>query len=60
MTRSINITNITANRLVAYFPMLSYADAIRELLKIAIESGKLKRIHNAHRDSRYIDRGNNC
>lgn len=60
MTIDITITNITYNRLRNYFPTMSYANAIRELLKIAIESGKLKQIHNAHRSDRYIDRGYNC
>ncbi len=60
MTTTIDITNITYNRLTNYFPYTSQNDAIRKLLTMAIESGKLERIHNAHRDSTYIDRGYNC
>ena len=66
MTHTINITNITANRLANYFPNLSPAHAIRELLKIALDNGHLDIVHNAHRDhcsesryDTYIDRGNN-
>ena len=60
MTRRIVTTNITFNRLCNYFPNMTPAHAIRELLKMALESGKLNQIHNAHRDSTYIDRGYNC
>jgi len=60
MTIKIDITNITFNRLRNYFPTMTPADSIRELFKMAIESGRLTRIHNSHRDTTYIDRGYNC
>ena len=55
MTHTINITNITANRLANYFPNLSPAHAIRELINIALANGHLDIVHNAHRDSNYYD-----
>jgi hypothetical protein len=55
MTEQIEITNITLNRLRNYFPNMSEANAIRELLKIALDNGFLDVVHNAHRDSQYYD-----
>ena len=34
---------------------MSEANAIRELLKIALDNGHLDIVHNAHRDSQYYD-----
>ena len=56
MTETIEITNITANRLRTYFPNTTPANAIRELLKIAIDNVYILPIHNAHRSDNYKER----
>jgi len=55
MTETIEVTNITLNRLRNYFPTMTPAHAIRELLKIALDNGHLDVVHNAHRNSQYYD-----
>ena len=56
MTHTINITNITANRLANYFPNLSPAHAIRELIDIALDNGHIDTVHNAHRSDNFRGR----
>ena len=56
MTQTIEITNITANRLRNYFPDMTPAHAIRELFKIALDNGHIYAVHNAHRSDNYSER----
>ena len=49
MTETIEVTNITANRLMNYFPNLTPANAIRELFKMALRTGELETQSLAHR-----------
>ena len=56
MTETIEITNITANRLRNYFPTMTPAHAIRELFKIALDNGHLDVVHNAHRSDNHRER----
>ena len=59
MTRSIDVTNITYNRLRNYFPHLTPAHAIRELFKIALANpfNELETVKNGHRDGNYYEVG---
>tara|TARA_Y100001951_G_C11172013_1_gene200831 strand:+ start:44 stop:247 length:204 start_codon:yes stop_codon:yes gene_type:complete len=57
MTETIDITNITYNRLRNYFPNMTPAHAIRELFKIALNNGHLNPVHNAHRSNNYVAAG---
>ena len=56
MTQTIEITNITANRLRNYFPDMTPANAIRELFKIALNHGHLETVMEAHRSDNYVAR----
>ena len=56
MTQTIEITNITANRLRNYFPSMTPANAIRELFKIALDNGHLETVMQAHRSDNYVNR----
>ena len=57
MTQTIEITNITANRLRNYFPDMTPANAIRELFKIALNRGRaLETVMEAHRSDNYVAR----
>ena len=56
MTQTIEITNITANRLRNYFPNLTPANAIRELFTIALSHGHLETVMEAHRSDNYVAR----
>jgi len=49
MTETIEVTNITLNRLRNYFPNLTPANAIRELFTIALTNGHLETQSLAHR-----------
>jgi len=56
LTETIEVTNITANRLRNYFPTMSEANAIRELFKIALDNGHLETVMEAHRSDNYVNR----
>jgi len=56
LTETIEVTNITANRLRNYFPNLTPANAIRELFKIALDNGHLETVMEAHRSDYYLIR----
>ena len=56
MTETIEVTNITLNRLRNYFPNLTPANAIRELFKIALDNGHLETVMEAHRSDNYVNR----
>ena len=56
LTETIEVTNITLNRLRNYFPNLTPANAVRELFTIALTNGHLDTVHKAHRSDNFRGR----
>jgi hypothetical protein len=53
MTETIEVTNITANRLRNYFPYMTPGNAIRELFRIALDNGHIDTVPYAHRNESF-------